>query len=88
MKIAKGIAAITYRGISFLGIGFGIGIISLGLTLPGIGHAQVTNATGTIQGTITDPSGAVVPNAQVTIAEPSTGSKKVVQTTGDRKSVV
>jgi Carboxypeptidase regulatory-like domain len=82
MKIAKGIAAITYRGISFLGIGFGIGIISLGLTLPGIGHAQVTNATGTIQGTITDPSGAVVPNAQVTIAEPSTGSKKVVQTTG------
>jgi hypothetical protein len=44
--------------------------------------AQVTNATGTIQGTVTDPSGAVIPNAKVTISEPSTGAKKVVQSNG------
>src|SRR5712692_10554497 len=35
--------------------------------------AQVSNATGNIQGTITDPSGAVVPQAKVTIANKATG---------------
>jgi hypothetical protein len=41
--------------------------------------AQV--ATGSIQGTITDPSGAVVPNATVTITNKDTGQKVVVKTT-------
>ena len=36
-------------------------------------HAQVSNATGNIQGTITDPSGAVVPDAKVTILNKATG---------------
>jgi hypothetical protein len=44
--------------------------------------AQVTNATGTIQGTITDSSGAVVPNAKITLTQPSTGSTKVLNSTG------
>jgi hypothetical protein len=44
--------------------------------------AQVTNATGTIQGTITDPVGATIPNVKVTLSEPSTGSTKVITTTG------
>lgn len=60
---------------------FGISLVTLAVLSPAL-SAQVTNATGTIQGTVTDPSGAVIPNAQVTITEPATGSKKVVQTTG------
>ena len=36
-------------------------------------QAQVSNATGNIQGTITDPSGAVVPEAKVTISNKATG---------------
>src|ERR1700757_5023430 len=78
MKIAKGIAAITYSGISFLGIG--LGIIFLELAFPGPGYAQVTNATGTIQGTITDSSGSALPDAQVTVTQPSTVLTKVVVT--------
>jgi hypothetical protein len=45
-------------------------------------RAQVTNATGTIQGTVTDPGGAAVPGAKVTLIEPSTGSTKAINTTG------
>ena len=44
--------------------------------------AQVTNATGTIQGTITDTSGAIVPGAKITLTQPSTGSSKVLTATG------
>jgi Carboxypeptidase regulatory-like domain len=51
-------------------------------TLPPTAHAQATVSTGTIQGTITDPSGAVVPNAKITLTEPSTGSTRVFTTTG------
>ena len=44
--------------------------------------AQVTNATGTIQGTVTDPTGAVIPSAKVTVTEPTTGLTKQLTTTG------
>ncbi|AXC11676.1 Oar protein [Acidisarcina polymorpha] len=44
--------------------------------------AQASNAAGTIQGTVTDPSGAAVPSAKVTISEPSTGLQKVFTTSG------
>jgi hypothetical protein len=39
-------------------------------------------ATGSIQGTITDPSGAVVPNAAVTVTNKDTGEKVILKTTG------
>src|SRR6478736_8338190 len=35
--------------------------------------AQSTVSTGSIQGTVTDPNGAVVPNASVTITNQATG---------------
>ncbi|MGZ4856706.1 MAG: carboxypeptidase-like regulatory domain-containing protein, partial [Candidatus Angelobacter sp.] len=35
--------------------------------------AQSTVATGSIQGTVTDPNGAVVPNAAITITNKATG---------------
>ena len=45
------------------------------------GYAQATSASGAIQGTVTDPTGALVPNAKVTIKEPATGYQKVLTTT-------
>src|SRR5690349_23881715 len=35
--------------------------------------AQSTISTGSIQGTVTDPNGAVVPNANITITNKATG---------------
>jgi len=40
---------------------------------PLTGWAQTTISTGSIQGTITDPSGAVVPGAKITISSQATG---------------
>jgi hypothetical protein len=46
-----------------------------------IGYGQATSVNGgAIQGTITDPSGAVVPGANVTITGTDTGSIKVLTT--------
>jgi Carboxypeptidase regulatory-like domain len=47
--------------------------------LAGYGQATSVNG-GSIQGTITDPTGAVVPDASVTITGTDTGSVKVVTT--------
>ena len=41
---------------------------------------QSTIATGSIQGTVTDPNDAVVPNASVTITNSATGEAKKVTT--------
>jgi hypothetical protein len=49
------------------------------LTTPAF--SQTSIATGSIQGTITDPSGAVIPGAVVTITNKDTGEKVVVKTT-------
>ncbi|HET7346142.1 MAG TPA: carboxypeptidase-like regulatory domain-containing protein, partial [Acidobacteriaceae bacterium] len=38
--------------------------------------------TGTIQGTVTDPSGAVVPGAQVTVTSEATGVKHQTVSSG------
>ncbi|MFN2455236.1 MAG: TonB-dependent receptor [Pyrinomonadaceae bacterium] len=42
--------------------------------------AAAQQRIGTIQGTVKDPSGAVVPNVSVTITQPVTGYKQTVQT--------
>src|SRR5437762_6903208 len=39
----------------------------------------LAQSTGTIQGTVTDPSGAVVPNAQVTAINTGTNTTRVTQ---------
>src|SRR5437763_3872233 len=42
-------------------------------------HAQVT--TGNVRGIVTDPTGATVPNAKVTITQKSTNASTTAQTT-------
>ncbi len=63
-----------------LRVGLLAGCVAAGALSLGVAHAQVTNAAGTIQGTVTDPTGAVIANAQVIITEPSTGFAKTVST--------
>jgi hypothetical protein len=48
-----------------------------------LSYGQATSVNGgSIQGSITDPSGAIVPNATVTIVSTDTGSAKTVKTDG------
>lgn len=44
--------------------------------------AQSTVATGSIQGTVTDPNGAVVPNASITITNKATGQSSKISSGG------
>src|ERR1700753_3317331 len=45
--------------------------------------AQSLGSAGTVTGTVTDPNGAVVPNASVTIANPVTGYTRTVNSGTD-----
>lgn len=58
-------------------------VVSLSVLVPAI-HAQGVNAfdTGTIDGSVTDPSGAAMPNATLTIVNPQTGVRKTLHTDG------
>ena len=56
--------------------------IMVGGLTPGL-HAQAVSVNGgSIQGTITDSTGAVVPHAQILVTNPQTGSKKTLITDG------
>lgn len=46
-------------------------------------HSQSLGNAGTIQGSVVDPTGAVVPNAEVTLQNPVTGYKQAVKTEHD-----
>jgi hypothetical protein len=57
-------------------------LLLLSLTIITAGAwAQSTVASGSIQGTVTDPNGAVVPNASVTITNKDTGQSSKLTTT-------
>jgi hypothetical protein len=58
------------RSLLFLAISF---LVAAPLT-------QAQTATGTILGTVTDSSGAVIPNASVTIANKATGITRTLTT--------
>src|SRR5690349_6194733 len=53
------------------GIGFSLGMF---LLISVIAHAQLT--TGTITGTVTDPSGAAIPGAGITVKSVDTGTTR------------
>ncbi len=65
---------------STLLIGAVLGLVVSTPLLQQAGYAQASTAAGAIQGTVTDPSGAVVPNAKVIITEPAKGFQKVLKT--------
>jgi hypothetical protein len=54
-------------------------VVLLGAVCPGKLFAQAT-ASGNVQGTVTDSSGAIVPGAQVALTSTSTGAKRSVVT--------
>src|SRR5437868_3890422 len=56
-------------------------VIALVLVCVLAAHAQTT--TGNVRGTVTDPNGAVVPNAKVTLTQKSTNFTQTAQTSSD-----
>jgi hypothetical protein len=50
---------------------------------PPITSAQVSNSTGGISGTVTDPQGAVVADVKVTISNKATGTNQTLKTNSD-----
>src|SRR5438477_1099973 len=57
-----------------------VAVLGLLLMLPLAGHAQET--TGGLQGTVKDPSGAVVPNAKVAVTGDALAGSKELETDG------
>ena len=56
------------------------------LALPLLVHGQ--SSEGTIVGTVTDPSGAVMPNVKITISSGLTGAVRALETNDDGQYVV
>lgn len=61
-----------------------VGLVSFALCLPSVAQ----KATGVIRGNVTDPSGAMVAGAQVTVASPSTGQSRTATTNEEGGYVV
>jgi hypothetical protein len=55
----------------------------LAMVLSALTFAQTTSSTGCIQGTVTDPSGAVVSGAKISIR--NQGTNQVTETTTTRR---
>jgi hypothetical protein len=62
--------------------------MSLGILLGPAHVAQAQERFGTVQGTLTDPSGGVLPGVTVTLTNVQTGRPTVVQTDGSGKYLV
>jgi len=60
----------------------GVVLVTVLTTVPTHVLAQTTISTGSILGTVTDPTGAVVPGANVTISNKATGQSRSLATTG------
>jgi hypothetical protein len=58
-------------------------LTGVNLVAPQLAHAQAGLSTGTIQGTILDPNGAVVPGAKVTIKSKGTGAQNTAPVTSN-----
>ena len=65
---------------SILTLGIALALTIATPLLERVAYSQATTASGAIQGTVSDPSGAIVPGAQVLITELGTGATKTVMT--------
>lgn len=68
------------RALMMLGISFAVFVGLTLIALPPRSLAQSTISTGSIQGTVTDPSGAAVSGARVTITDQATGKSESLTT--------
>ena len=59
-----------------------------GLMISAIVSVNAQEGTSTLRGTVTDPTGAVVPSATVTVANEETGLNRRMTTTGDSGNYV
>jgi outer membrane receptor protein involved in Fe transport len=57
-------------------------VISVLVVLAGM-HLLAQTETGQITGTVTDPTGAAIPNAKVTVISSGTGATRIVNSSGD-----
>jgi hypothetical protein len=73
------------QGSKFAGRGLAVMLVAMALLFAGRASAQTASTfdTGTITGTITDSTGAVIPRANVVITNTGTAQKTTVQTMGD-----
>ncbi len=75
----KGVVAELFPLLAILALALGISI-----AVP-VSVAQVSVSTGSLSGNVTDPQGASVPNARVTILNKATGTSQTMET-GDTGS--
>ena len=66
----------------------GLGLALIFILATGVLFAQSQATTGTIQGTIQDPSGAAVPNAKVVVKNVDTGNERTVTSDGEGRFLV
>src|SRR5438046_10242206 len=57
-----------------------VGMVAICWLVSCAGVLRAQRTQGTISGTVSDSSGAVIPNAEVTITHQQTGTKRVVTT--------
>jgi hypothetical protein len=60
-----------------------LGLLSVVALFVAVSPAFAQKFTGTIQGRVTDPSGAVLPNAQITVKNVGTGAVRTANTNSD-----
>ncbi len=60
----------------------GVAVVTGCMLLPAAPYAAAQNSTATIVGTVTDNTGASIPNATVTLTNNGTGEKRTAQSTG------
>jgi uncharacterized surface anchored protein len=63
-----------------LAFGVTVGLLFTAPLMQQVGYAQATTAAGAIQGTTTDPGGAVLPGVSIAITNVATGAKRALTT--------
>src|SRR5665811_2167045 len=63
-----------------LAFGFLISALAVCLALPAVSFGQASAGTGSISGVLTDPSGAVVPGANIVISSDAQGTLRTLKT--------